>query len=377
MYSESDISGVMSMYDSQGKIKKIVWSTAGVWFISLLIFVFLCGKLTEKTSWVWISVCAGYGIWNFCIFGCGYWMIRSEVNRTMNGVNTCIQYLIDGQKDRFFKMEEESSLGKFQNQIWKLYETMNGAKEKEEKMRREMSGLIADLVHQINTPLTNIRMYCGFLERDTFSPGEREKICRIIDSQVEKLGWFGDGFTKAIRLEEDVMQMHPVKQPILEMVLSSIDQISWKAEQNGQEICLEGAQDICGVYDRRWTEEALFNLLDNAVKYGEKDRKIIVAMEEYPMYVRIDVKNYGTPLARTEYGKVYQRFYRGSNAALVKEGVGLGLYLARKILNQENGYVKAGIWKGEIVEEAAAEEGTFSGEGQGSVFSIFLTKSRY
>lgn len=100
-------------------------------------------------------------------------------------------------------------------------------------------------------------------------------------------------------------------------------------------------------------------------------------MEEYPMYVRIDVKNYGTPLARTEYGKVYQRFYRGSNAALVKEGVGLGLYLARKILNQENGYVKAGIWKGEIVEEAAAEEGTFSGEGQGSVFSIFLTKSRY
>lgn len=113
-------------------------------------------------------------------------------------------------------------------------------------------------------------MYCGFLERDTFSPGEREKICRIIDSQVEKLGWFGDGFTKAIRLEEDMMQMRPTEQPILETVLAAIDQIAWKAEQNGQEICLERAQDICGVYDRRWTEEALFNLLDNAVKYGEK-----------------------------------------------------------------------------------------------------------
>lgn len=115
-------------------------------------------------------------------------------------------------------MEEESSLGKFQNQIWKLYEIINGAKEREEKMRREMSGLIADLVHQINTPLTNIQMYCGFLERDTFAPGEREKICRIIDSQVEKLGGGGDGFTKAIRLEEDVMQMRPTEQPILEMV---------------------------------------------------------------------------------------------------------------------------------------------------------------
>lgn len=382
MCSGSDISGVMNMYDSQRKIRKIVCITAGIWLISLLIFVFLCGKLTGKSQLVWISACTGYGIWNLCIFGCGYWAIRRTINRTMNGINAYIQHLIDGQKKQFFGMEEESSLGKFQNQIWKLYEIINGAKEREEKMRREMSGLIADLVHQINTPLTNIQMYCGFLERDTFALGEREKICRIIDSQVEKLGGFGDGFTKAIRLEEDVMQMRPTEQPILEMVLAAIDQIAWKAEQNGQEICLEGAQDICGVYDRRWTEEALFNLLDNAVKYGEKGRKIIVSMEEYPMVVRIDVKNYGVPLTRAEYGKVYQRFYRGNNAALVKEGVGLGLYLTRKILNQENGYVKAEVWRteawrAEITEGAAGgKEGDTSLKGQGSVFSIFLPKSR-
>lgn len=135
------------MYDSQRKIRKIVCITAGIWLISLLIFVLLCGKLIGKSQLVWISACTGYGIWNLCIFGCGYW---------------------------------------------------------------------------------------------------------------------------AVRLEEDVMQMRPTEQPILEMVLAAIDQIAWKAEQNGQEICLERAQDICGVYDRRWTEEALFNLLDNAVKYGEK-----------------------------------------------------------------------------------------------------------
>lgn len=169
MYSGSDISGVMNMYDSQGKIRKIVCITAGIWLISLLIFVLLCGKLIEKPPLVWISACTGYGIWNLCIFGCGYWAVRRTINRTMNGINACIQRLIDGQKKQFFGMEEESSLGKFQNQIWKLYEIINGAKEREEKMRREMSGLIADLVHQINTPLTNIQMYCGFLERDTFA----------------------------------------------------------------------------------------------------------------------------------------------------------------------------------------------------------------
>lgn len=106
------------MYDSQGKIRKIVCITAGIWLISLLIFVLLCGKLIEKPPLVWISACTSYGIWNLCIFGCGYWAVRRTINRTMNGINACIQRLIDGQKKQFFGMEEESSLGKFQNQIW-------------------------------------------------------------------------------------------------------------------------------------------------------------------------------------------------------------------------------------------------------------------
>lgn len=86
------------MYDNQGKIRKIVCITAGIWLISLLIFVLLCGKLIEKPPLVWISACTGYGIWNLCIFGCGYWAIRRTINRTMNGINACIQHLIDGQK---------------------------------------------------------------------------------------------------------------------------------------------------------------------------------------------------------------------------------------------------------------------------------------
>ena len=112
-----------------------------------------------------------------------------------------------------------------------------GQRKGKEKMRREMSGLIAGLVHQINTPLTNIQMYCGFLEKERICPGRTGEDLPIIDSQVEKLGEFGDGFTKAIRLEEDVMQMRPTEQPILEMVLAAIDRFAWKAEQNGQEIC--------------------------------------------------------------------------------------------------------------------------------------------
>ena len=119
MYSGSDISGVMNMYDNQGKIRKIVCITAGIWLISLLIFVLLCGKLIEKPPLVWISACTGYGIWNLCIFGCGYWAIRRTINRTMNGINACIQHLIDGQKS--------SSLEWKKNLLWGNFKTRSGS----------------------------------------------------------------------------------------------------------------------------------------------------------------------------------------------------------------------------------------------------------
>lgn len=149
--------------------------------------------------------------------------------------------------------------------------------------------------------------------------------------------------------------MDPKKQPILPMVLSAIDEVSLKAMNHGNEICLEGEQNICAVYDRRWTEEAIFNLLDNAVKYGRESTPILVRMTKYQLFVRIDVASCAEPIPREEYPRLFERFYRGKNAALIKDGVGLGLYLTRRILAEQGGFVKV---------EADGKKG--------NVFSVFL-----
>lgn len=340
------------MPDNRKTIQKILGVTAGVWMISLLVFLFYCRKLDSPGI-----AAAAYGVWTLFLYGMSYWKIMRVVNGTMEKVDDCIQSLIDGHPVQKFKVEEESLLGKFQVQIFKLYDMMNASRETETRMRRDMSEMVSDLVHQVNTPLTNIQMYCGFLMQDELPPGEREQICKVIDSQVEKLGWFAQGFAKTVRLEEDIMHIEPVFQPILPMVLGAIDQVTPKAGQHGNEILLEGNQDICAVYDRRWTEEALFNLLDNAVKYGQEQSPVTVEMTAYDLFVRIDVKNWGKVIPAGEYNKIFTRFYRGSNAALIKDGVGLGLYLARNIVTEQGGYVKVEKYK-----------------NHGNIFSIFLKK---
>lgn len=184
-----------------------------------------------------------------------------------------------------------------------------------------------------------------------------EQICEVIDSQVEKLNWFAEGFAKTARLEEHIMQLKVKKQQVLEPILRAIDQVTLKAEQKGNEIILEGDKNIKAVFDSRWTEEAVFNLLDNGVKYGKEGCPITIVLTVYEMFVRVDVKNWGEVIPKEEYNKIFTRFYRGSGAALVKDGVGLGLFLTRQIIMEQGGYMRVGAYG-----------------NNGNMFSIFLIK---
>ena len=106
---------------------------------------------------------------------------------------------------------------------------------------------------------------------------------------------------------------------------------------------MSGDREAQAVYDRRWTEEALFNILDNAVKYGEPGMPVCVTVTSYELFVRIDIMNYGNEIPGEEYPRIFMRYYRGGNAVFVKEGIGLGLYL---ILEKYPSWPKGLPWKG-------------------------------
>lgn len=109
-------------------------------------------------------------------------------------------------------------------------------------------------------------------------------------------------------------------------------------------------------HDSRWTAEALFNLLDNAVKYTPAGGKIQVSVQDWEMYLRIDVSDNGRGIPEKEHGAIFKRFYREASVHEV-DGIGIGLYLAREIITMQGGYIK-------VTSEA----------GKGAVFSVFLPK---
>ena len=222
-----------------------------------------------------------------------------------------------------------------------LYQILEATRQREKTLRQQMESSVSDLVHQLNTPITNIALYGDFLLNEDLTEEERRHCTRAIVSQTEKLGFLGEGFAKISRLQNDIIHLKPAAAPLLPVVLQAIDQVQAKAAAHGNTIVLLGDQQLICQMDSKWTGEALYNLLDNAVKYSDPDTAITVSMAAYDIFVRVDVLDRGLILAQEDYAKVFQRFYRANEAA-DKNGVGLGLYLAREIIRGQGGYIKAG-----------------------------------
>ncbi len=283
--------------------------------------------------------------------------LKKLANKTMEQVDDMLEQLLLGHKVTYFPQNEDSLLGKFQTQAERLYEVYHSHERREQQLRAQISSSVSDLVHQINTPIANIKMYSEFLKDGGLSPEEYQHFADNLEKQAQKLGWLGESFSRLSRLETGIISLQPKVQPVLPVLLSAIDQVSPKAEQRRNDICLTGDQRLEAYLDKKWTEEVFFNLLDNAVKYSDPGSPILVELLAYETYVRINVCSRGIRIEREEFPKLFRRFYRGA-AAKDQEGIGLGLYLARQIVKDELGYMK-----GEADEQ------------RGNVFSVFLRRT--
>lgn len=278
---------------------------------------------------------------------------KRYVRRTLNNLDSMIIKALDGEfsEDDYDESLKSSIEAKFARYLAASSKSFNGVKEEKERIKT----LISDISHQTRTPVANIRLYTQLLGEQNL--GEESRDClEALESQTEKLQMLIEALVKTSRLETGILELHTKPEPLRNIVERSVEQYRPKADEKN--IKLDAfTSDISAVCDAKWTEEAVCNLLDNAVKYTPDGGNITVRMSEYEMFCRIDVTDDGNGISEEEQPKIFGRFYRGKDV-YNKQGVGIGLYLTRQIVSNEGGYMKV-----------------ISSEGNGSTFSIFLQKA--
>lgn len=293
----------------------------------------------------------GYGILAAAVAACiaAVWFQRRKTRQTLEKLNRMLSAAMQGSftEDSFDETllsALESKLAHYLAASAVSARNVSGEKEK-------LKALIGDISHQTKTPIANILLYTQLLREQ---PGNA--VCLdALDAQTRKLQSLIEALVKTSRLESGVIALRPEPGMLQDVLLSAVSQLTPKAGEKNIAITLMPT-DVQAVFDAKWTEEAVFNLLDNAVKYTPAGGTITVSAIAYPMFSAIRVEDSGSGIPEEEQAKIFQRFYRGRESG-AEEGVGIGLYLVRQIAEGQGGYVKVS-----------------SAPGKGSVFSLYLPR---
>ena len=283
--------------------------------------------------------------------GIVFWYHR-RTRRMLENLNRMLDIAMQGEftEDSF----DESMLSALESKLAHYLAASTVSARNVAGEKDKLKALIGDISHQTKTPIANILLYSELLREQ---PGNRDCL-GALEGQTKKLQSLIDALVKTSRLESGVIALHPVPGKLLPMLESAISQLAPKAESKKIQITLEPTE-ADAVFDPKWTEEAVYNLLDNAVKYTPTGGAIRVTVTAYQMFSSIHVCDTGPGIPEEEQPRVFQRFYRGTEHA-EEEGVGIGLYLVRRIAEGQGGYVKVS-----------------SQIGGGSTFSLYLPRQEH
>ncbi len=274
----------------------------------------------------------------------------------MEELSEALESLINGNDPGIEGLNDDTLPSKVKNQIQRLGDKMRGQEQALQKEREEIRGLIADTAHQLRTPLANMESYLTLLQKGEGNEEDREFCMQAILESEEKIRFLTEGFIRMARLENGIIQIRKEQGKLQETILAGILQVRAAAEEKSITVRLEMDEELEVSHDPRWLGEAVYNLLDNRVKYSPEYSEIVVTAEKNEMFVRIEVRDQGIGIDEGEESLVFRRFYRG-NRASGSQGFGLGLYLAREIVMRHGGFMKlkrlepglsAGIWLPEM-----------------------------
>ncbi len=305
-------------------------------------WVLLAGALLTACALVWLFLLTLFFAKRLSRF-------TSDLCQTMDS-------MISGGEEPAKAEDRETIFARISYRLSRLYGILQENRRRVDEERRELQTLVSDISHQVKTPVANLKMVTDTLLAKPVTEQERRDFLQGIRSQTDKLEFLVQSMGKASRLETGAVTLEKKDVPLLDTLAQAMSGIVYGAEQKGISVEVQCPDDLRVSHDSKWTAEALFNLLDNAVKYTPAGGRISVSVEQWEMYVKLDVTDTGKGIPESRQAAIFRRFYREEEVH-DQPGVGIGLYLAREIVARQGGYIKV-----------------TSEPGRGSTFSVFLPR---
>ena len=296
---------------------------------------------------IYIAVIIGIIILNILIMGLIICWYRNKMLFQYNKFLDKADKILSGKQiDMIYDETLDSAISERLNRIMEI---SNMQKEIAEQERDVIKSLLSNISHQIRTPLANITLYAGLLKEEV-NESTSFRLADKIEKNAEKLEFFMKELLKSSYAEQEIISVNPKIIELDKIIKKSCQSVELDAMKKNIRIRSEN-NDYKVFADSKWTEEVFTNIIENAIKYSPNNTEITIKSILYESFVCVRIIDNGIGIPEQEQGKVFQRFYRGTNVT-DKQGFGIGLYLAREVLRKQQGYIKikSKLNKGTTVE---------------------------
>ena len=280
-----------------------------------------------------LSLLTAGAVWAVCL------RYFSRQNRIMEQAVSRINAYLDGDVNARIDCDEEGELYRLFHSVNSLAAILNAHAAKELREKEFLKNTISDISHQLKTPLAALNIYNGLLQdEEEVSPAVKE-LTALSEQELDRIETLVQSLLKITKLDAGSIVIEKDRENVADMIRDIELQFAYRAEQEQKEIILSGSDDVFLLCDRDWMIEAIGNIVKNALDHTEKGDTVRIEWKTLSSAVQITVEDNGSGIHPEDLHHIFKRFYR-SRFSKDKQGIGLGLSLAKAIIEAHSGMIE-------------------------------------
>lgn len=305
--------------------------------LCLIIFIVLSAVFTQlKNTSLYIFTAAVFMAAVIAVFCYGYFRRQNRIIE--NAAAKLIEYSA-GNTDARIECEEEGELSKLFHEINSLAAALNAHAQNELRTKEFLKNTISDISHQLKTPLAALNIYVGLIQDDTTDTADIKRFADLSEKELDRIETLVQNLLKITKLDAGTIVFDRKNENVYEMLADIKNGFSLRANQEDKQLILTGDASAEFSCDRVWLAEAIRNIIKNALDHTASGDKIIIECKNLPSIVQITAKDNGSGIHPEDLHHIFKRFYR-SRFSKDTQGIGLGLPLAKSIIEAHNGTVE-------------------------------------
>ena len=274
---------------------------------------------------------------SFLCFGILYYFcIKKEITLFFKDIIHKMDCMINREEIQIGNNIDDTLFSQTYHRLERLYGILLAKQKELEVEKNKLQSFISDISHQIRTPITNLNLVQEILLQSEISHNKQQEYLKIQKTQIDKLDFLIQSLTKASQLENGIINLNIENTSINDTIIYALESILIPAEKKHINIVFDNSKEYFCLHDKKWTCEAIFNILDNAVKYTPPYGNIKISLTKLPSYVNLSIQDTGIGIPENELNNIFKRFWRGNSSL---PGNGIGLYLCKRIVALQKGSI--------------------------------------